>query len=335
MGNPMDDISAPDITTGIHQILASKKRLYPSHVNRISQIDDPCARKLYYYRAAWDKAEPTDDGLQGVFETGNILEPVIERIISEVGAASTPQWRIIGSQMPTGDNLLQKYQISGTVDGFLQVRVDDRWVTLGVVDIKTMSGNVFARVTDYESLGRFSWTRKYRGQVMLYSLAHNHEWCFLLLVNKNNLFDMRLISFPVDLEYCEGLLKKAELVNNAIDANTPPDGVNDPDICPRCPFYSYCCPDMTTGGNLTICDTDELGAILDRLLELEPMADEIKDLEAQRDAMLVKGENMICGSWLITWKETANKQWRKKIVKIPLPASPRRAESGSGVKLWK
>lgn len=311
-----------NIDTGINAVLEQRKRVYPQYVNRISALDDPCLRKLFYMRAAWDKATPTNNSLQGVFETGNILEPVIERIVSEVGAASTPQWRIVGTQVTTNDGLLKQYQISGTIDGMIQAQTAEGWKTLGVVDIKTMSPNVFPRIETVDDLARYPWTAKYRGQVMLYALAHNLDTCFLLLVNKSNLYQMRLIEFPVDLEYCERLLQKAAAVNEAVASDMAPEGINEPDACEHCQFLSYCCPQLTRH-NLTISDNIELEAILDRLADLKETAAEYKELEKERDALLVKGEDMVCGKWVVTWKQSERKEytvsaatvWTKKIIK--------------------
>jgi hypothetical protein len=292
------------IATGINTVLNRKKKVVQQHVNRISALDDPCLRKLYYMRAAWDKAVKTKDDLQGIFETGNILEPVIERIVSEVGQSSSPLWRIVGSQTSTNDNLLKEYQISGTIDGFLQVYNEQGvWETLGVIDIKTMSPNIFSRVNDYNSLGRYSWTRKYRGQLQLYALAHNLGTCFILLVNKSNLYDMKLIDFALDMAYCDSLLEKAKTINGAIKTNTVPTGINDPDMCPSCQFFSFCCPEYSTGGNLEVVDNAELESVLERMAELEPATKEYDELAATRDEMLIKGQDVACGRWLVTWKQ--------------------------------
>jgi len=324
-----------DIQSGIRAVLHRKKKVFQQHVNRISGMDDPCLRSLYYARHDWDKASAIDDGLQGIFETGNVLEPVIERIVSEVGLESTPQWRIVGTQTSTNDNLLKEYQISGTIDGFLQIKDPERikdnnsgWVTLGVVDIKTMSPNIYPRINDFESLGRFPWTRRYRGQLMLYALAHNLEMCYLLLDNKQNLFEMKLISFPVDMAYCDNLLEKAKIVNEAIETETPPVGISDPDTCPKCKFFSFCCPDIVTGKDLQVIDNDELAAVLDRMAELEPVEKEYCELEKQRDALLIKGQDVACGNWLVIWKKIiknfgaspakeafTREEWRKSITR--------------------
>lgn len=314
-----------DIQSGLSSVLKAKKKQYPCHVNRISQLDDPCLRRLYYMRTAWDKAAPIDDRLQGIFESGNLLEPVIERIVSGVGMASTPRWRIVGSQTPTNDALLKENQISGTIDGFLQIQGDSGWETMGVVDIKTMSPNIYNTVSNYDSLCKYSWTRKYRGQIMLYCLAHNLDTCFLLLVNKSNLYDMKLIDFPLDMAYCDELLAKAKKVNEAIEWEQPPQGINDPDECQDCRWFSHCCPDITSKGNLQIVNNDELTAILDRMEELKPLEKEYAELEKERDALLVKGQDIVCGRWMVNWKKltvnyaakeaSVSEQWRKKIIK--------------------
>lgn len=319
--------TAIDIQSGLKAVLQPKKKLIAQHVNRISALDDSCNRRLFYMRTAWDKANETDDSLQGIFETGNILEPVIERIVSEVGHASNPKWRIVGTQTSTNDNLLKEYQISGTIDGFLQIENEGKWETAGVVDIKTMSQNVFPRINSYDDLARYSWTRKYRGQLMLYALAHNLETCYLLLVNKQNLYDMKLIDFSIDMEYCDSLLTKARLINQAVNADKAPEGVNDPTECPKCKFFSYCCPDVSTGGNLQLIDNSELETILDRMAELQAAYDEYEDLEDTRDALLVKGADICCGKWMVTWKKITKtfkpqpakegfvrEEWRKNIV---------------------
>ena len=49
------------IDEAIHKVLESKNKPYPSHVNRISSLDDECSRRLYYHRVEWDKKLPRDD----------------------------------------------------------------------------------------------------------------------------------------------------------------------------------------------------------------------------------------------------------------------------------
>jgi len=308
----------------LHKLLAPKKKQYPCHVNRISQLDDPCLRRLYYRRTAWDKTPETNDGLQGIFETGNVLEPLIERIVSELGEVAEPQFRIVGTQTPTKDSLMDKFQISGSIDGFWQTKENGQWQTKGVVDIKTANPHIFDGLSNYESLSKYPWTRKYRGQLMLYALAHNLDKCVLLFVNKTNLFQMKTIEFDLDYDYAESLLQKAKAVNEAIESGNAPDKLNDPDECPRCDFCAICCPEYEIGGNLEISTDEELEGILLRLKELAPQQIEIKGLEKRRDQLLVKGKDLVVGKFMILWQLIKGnrkpslggpyEQWRKKII---------------------
>ena len=317
-----------DIKSGIEKVLQAKNKQYPSHVNRISGLDDPCLRRLYYKRVDWDKATPHDTSLLGIFGTGNILEPVIERIVSEVGMADNVQWRIVGSQTPTNDALLKKYNISGTIDGFLQFNVDGVWITMGVIDIKTSSPYIYPNINSYADLARYSWTKKYRGQLQLYALAHNVEHYFILFVNKTNLYDMKMIDFPVDMEYCEGLLQKADTVNKAIDAGVAPDGVNTPSECTGCSFVSHCMPEVLNNkSGMHISTDEELEGMLSRMDTLKPAEKEYGQLKRGIDKKLIKGQNTACGKYLILWEQKEKNfkaveakdarvelQWKKEIV---------------------
>ena len=85
-------------------------------------------------------------------------------------------------------------------------------------------------------------------------------------------------------------------------------------------------PGLKPSGNLEIIDNDELAAVLDRLEELSPMAEEIADLEKQRDTMLTKGQDVACGGWMVLWSRSEQHRkaqaeqivevWRKKIVRM-------------------
>jgi hypothetical protein len=325
-------ITTESIQEAVSKLMAAKNRPYPQYTNRISQLDHPCERQLFYQRTAWDKASPRSPYFQGILETGTTLEPVIMRNLSEIGEAHDPKFRIVGQQMPTNDKFLKDLEISGSIDGFFQQMVceglpsqsgaiDCRWMwkTVSVCDVKTSDPNVFRSLSDFDSLGKYAWTRSYRGQLSLYAIAHNLEWCTLIFVNKSNLWDVKLIHFQVDMEYVERLLKKAERINLAVACNEPPEGINNPDTCPNCPFFSWCAPDFTTGGNLKIVDDTELEAVMDRMGELSEANEEYEDLKKQRDEMLVKGQDVAVGRWLVTWKQASNGVWRKSVVGMEKP----------------
>jgi hypothetical protein len=216
--------------------------------------------------------------------------------------------------MPVSDALFRKYQITGTIDGILQVENEaGQWPNVAVLDGKTMSGNIYPQLNTYQDLGKYPWTRKYRGQLGLYALAFNLEYCAILATNKQNIFQQKFIHWKIDLGYLEGLLQKAQAVNKALDRGEPPPRITDSPVCERCQWLAYCCPNRALTGNLKIVDNGELEAVMDRMSELSEAADEYRDLEKLRDGMLTKGQDVAVGAWLITWKQSINGAWRKTI----------------------
>lgn len=293
---------------GLMSILKENVKTYPQHVNRISEMGHPCSRYLYYSRACWDKKQPPNHHLLGVFETGNILESKIQSIITAAGENSSPKFRIVGSQMVTNDALLKKYNISGSTDGILQVYYD-KWQDEGTADIKTCHPNIFTAINSFEDLQKYSWTQKYPAQLMLYSFAFNLDKCFIIFVNKANLYDMKVIEFNVDYGYVESLLAKAERINDAIERAEPPVKINQVDTCSRCPFEHICCPDIKLGEGMDIIENAEIADLLDRRAELLEYHKEYEACDKKIKSYLNKGKDAICGKWLLTWKYFLKKEY--------------------------
>lgn len=313
----------PEISQDVLNLLEKQRQVKAVSSNRASMLDDPCLRRLVYWRTCWQKAQPVSPELQGIFETGNTLEPLVGRILSEAGQMAQPAWRLIGEQTNIDDKLFSKYQITGHIDGLLQ-RWDDGlntsplarcWETLGPADIKTCSPHVFAGLNCYEDLKKYFWTRKWRGQLFLYALGLNYEDCFLILVNKQNLYQIKLIHFPLDYEYAERLLQNAAIINGHVAAGTLPEKINQPDVCEECPFNHHCCPDLVgTGEGLEISSDADLIALLDERVVAEPAHKRFMELDDELKGRLVPGKCVMAGDWTILWKQTATGQWRKKIL---------------------
>lgn len=280
-----------------------KKRIEsPRHVNRISDMGHPCARYLVYARTHWQSRAPESPALLGIFQTGSLLESQIIKILIDVGENSEPPFRIVGTQVVTSDKMLADYQIHGTIDGFLMVKIDNQWVMLGVIDIKTCSPHVFASINSYEDLQKYEWTKKYPAQLMLYSLAHNVDKCYILFVNKSNLYDMKIIEFDLDFAYAESLLAKAKVVNDAVAGKTDlPAKINNPSVCLKCPFEHICMPEVKTGEGYRLIDDDEIIELIEARNNLSDSYKEYMRIDNQLKNRLVKGQDIICGDTIIRW----------------------------------
>jgi hypothetical protein len=111
----------PDILEEVERALRAEAKLIPHQSNWASTLMDPCERRLVYQRTQWDKAQPPEPRLQGIFETGKRLEKLVLNILNEIGAESHPMWELLKPTSRTKDNLLTQYCIGGIPDCFLRV----------------------------------------------------------------------------------------------------------------------------------------------------------------------------------------------------------------------
>jgi len=315
-----------NVAESVKDLAAKNRKTWPAKSNRASAIGYPCLRKLVYMRTAWDKAAPISESLAGLFQTGNELEPVIERILSKAGQAGTPPWRIVGSQTVIKSEILEQYEISGHVDGILQTYDGQRWEDYGVADIKTSNPNIFQSLDGYDSLSRFPWTESYISQLSIYAKGMNQKRCVLIFVNKANLYDVKLIEWDLDEAFVDELLAKARRINEHIRSNTLPDKINRQDICGRCEHAAHCLPELEATGNLQVLADDEIADMLDRRSILEAAKREFDALERDLKKRLIEGQDVICGTHMISWKQVKKhmkateardlEYWQKKITSL-------------------
>jgi hypothetical protein len=310
--------ATPDILADVERSLRAEAKLIPHQSNWASTLMDPCERRLVYQRVEWDKAQPPEPKLQGIFETGRRIEKLVLNILNEIGAEAHPVWELLKPTSRAKDNLLTQYHIGGIPDCFLRVVPSEGWPRmLGPVEVKTMDPNTFRRVQCVEQMRGNSWMQRYIGQLTLYELATNFERGWFLLVNKANLYDYRWIELPLDYCLAEALLQRAGRINTQVAQGSLPAKLNDPVECRWCPFAYLCGPDHKTGGNLTVIGNPQLEEVLDRLEDLEETRQEIGALEHQRDKILedCKGQDLVSGHWMIRWT-------KKEGVTPPKPATP-------------
>ena len=295
----------PNISKDVTAYVQTLKNQYPVRSNRASGLGDLCLRRLVYGRTIWEKAKPVNDYLQGIFKTGTELETVINRqVIGPAGDNASPRWRMVGGQSEIIDKTFAEYEITGHPDGELQVEIEsDRWTGFGPGDIKTCSKFTYAAINCVADLDKLFFTKKWKSQVNLYTFGMNQEQGALILVAKENLFNVKVIRIPLDLGHVEGLLKKAENINKHVKAGTLPDRICNAKECLNCCFAHECCPDLEAIGNLKIIEDDEL---LELLRAREEFTEHYKLYNKADKALkdsLVGGQDVMVGDFLIQWQE--------------------------------
>lgn len=306
--------------------------------NYASALGDICERRLVYRRVIGDQATPFGDGLLGIFATGDLLTPLfIERIFNPYGRAQAPAWEIQEREKAPNDPALRNANIGLQIDGVRHVAdIEGRKRPYNVVEFKTMNGNMWDRIKTLDDIGLSHWTAKYPDQLMIgmygCGMVENPGW--LVLINKENLYECRVIEVPFDWSRVERLLQRAGRINTSVDAieamhlnlreKRIPDDVLPwqicrPDICPNCEFVQDCSPKLEGNPDdapVIIGPEHEQRAALESLLiqyeELEPKRLGAEQAKAKLVDQIIKGQSYIVGEYVISWRPHG-KYWRMDV----------------------
>jgi len=292
-----------------------------AHSNHASSIGDICERRLVYARTRGNEAYPFSPGLLGIFKTGDMVTPLVLENLNAFGRQQTPSWEILERERLIDDAQFAKWNIGCKLDGVRHLAdTTGRHRPYNVVECKTINSNMFGRVEERDDLNATHWLAKAPDQLMIgmlgRNLTDNPGW--IILINKENLYDLRIIEIPFDVDRCEVLLKRAERVNAHIAAGTLPRQINRPDVCLQCQYPHICAPKLeadpyddpriVTKGE----DGDfygELNGLLENHLLLEDERKEAESTKGKLKKMLVPGQRLVCGDCEVAWK-VHGKGWR-------------------------
>jgi len=256
---------------------------------------------------------------RGLLETGKVIAPVvIDRILNPYGRKQAPRWAVLEQERKPHDPLFVKYNMSGKVDGIRHVEsTEGRERPCNVVEVKTCDGNIFRQINELHDLDKWAWMAKYPDQVMLYmlgcELVDRPGW--LVLVNKNNLWNVTVLEVPFDMERSERLLRRAARINFHVTAGTLPDQIARPDICGRCEFLHVCTP--TLEGNPEAVpepvDDAEVVALVRQYAETTQAARINATAKKTLRGRLVPGQRLNVDGHLVDWKRHG-KGWQMNVI---------------------
>lgn len=275
---------------------------------RASGIGDECARRMYYKMT--ETTVSTDIDLQAIFAEGSEQEPGIKRYLSE-----------LGFEIETPSVISRWSGISCKPDGILEGRL---------VEIKTCSDNAFDKLNESKDFLESRWHRKWYAQLQIGMLMFDKEQG-LFILKKKTAKQIKIIEVALDLNYAEGLLKKAETVNEAVKKNEPPDYLkNNPVECKRCEFFGKICNPPLDFGDTAVIDDEELERKLAIREELAGAKAEYEKLDKEVKERFREIPAAICGDYAITGKEGVRKYaeqkarevktWQVKIERIGISA---------------
>lgn len=287
-----------------------KSKLYSDRWTnvRASGIGDDCVRRLFYRLT--ETVISDDLERQAYFCEGNDQEPGVKRYLSELGfEVLTPE-------------LTARWQgISCKPDGIIDGRL---------IEIKTVSENAWDSLNEPKDFLESRYHKNWYAQIQMGMLLFDREHGLFILKRKAAK-QIKVIEIDLDYTYAEGLLKKAEAVNEAVKKNEPPDYLqNNPVECKRCPFFGKTCNPPLDFGRTAVIDDDELERKLNIREELSGAKAEYDKLDKEVKERLREIPAAICGDYAITGKEGVRKYaeqkarevktWQTKIERISIPA---------------
>jgi hypothetical protein len=299
----------PDLISRYYEYKSKGIKRYPCHTNRASSLGSACERELVYDRTSWEQAELHDVDLQVIFDEGNVHEAAVLKDLAEAGL------RLVEQQSPLE---WREYQITAHPDAV--VVVDNLPVGLPL-DVKSMSPHIWdgifrkgKGVYTWEEVGQHfttkPWLRKYCAQITIYALLKNCEHGGILVCKNKGTGALAQVNIPLDLEYGEQLLKRAERINRHVQLGTLPDRIPwDEDVCGKCKYLSLCLPERVGKDPLVFLEDSTVEAMIDERARLEESGKEYDKIDTRfKEWAKARPETKILiGKYLVTKKATANR----------------------------
>ena len=301
--------------------------------NHASTLGDICERRLAYRRTVAKKAEPISPGLRSIFRTGTEVTPIVLNHMNEFGRQQAPQWEILERESKIEDrSFLREHNIGCYIDGVRHVAdATGRLRAYNVVEFKTVNSNVHPRIKTLDDVGVTQWMAKAPDQLMLgmfgRELVEHPGW--LILINKESIYDITIIEVPFDYARVERLLVRAKSINDHVANGTLPRQICRPDTCPKCEFVMHCAPRLEADPADAVVvvkrddDTVAYDTMVDELEDFDSLEEGKKRFDAIKKRLkgkLVPGQRIVYGQWLVDWK-VHGKGWRMSVIDTSMEAS--------------
>jgi len=288
-------MTAEQMNAKLFKAKKDKIKVYPCNNLRASNLGHPCERYLFLLLKHWDEQKPHDVGLQNIFDLGNTIEDHTIKNIQEAGfeviTPSVRSWKI---------------QVKGgVITGREDIRIKDENGELLPVEIKGISPFEFDNLNSVDDFlkSKRSWIQGYHAQLFVYMLHFGKELGYFALTNKLT-GETKFIEVPLDYDFGEKMLSKAERIYAALEADTPPEACEDVSLCENCSLAHVCGQCRRVPADIEI--DDELDELINRKQELAAAKKQYEEVDSQIKAKVGEREKVITGEYLIE---------RKKIVK--------------------
>lgn len=269
-----------------------------------SHVNLDCAREVYLSITNWqDRPDPEPEGAERMAD-GKLSAAAARRYLEDLGYEVTD----VETPIEPFRDKDGRVVFTGQID--FCVVFDGRRIP---VEAKETSVFVFDAVDRFEDLDRFWWTRRYKGQILVYLLQRNAPEGIILLTCQGKLKPIPVV-LEEHLEDAEAALRLGETVQEAVKAGTPPPFAKDPTTCRTCwAFGRICQPPISEQGASLIQSVEFEQLLKDRAdAEAAHRRYEVLDKKVKETIRAMAVDRAICGDFAISVTEVAVKEYTVK-----------------------
>lgn len=214
-----------------------------------SNVNFDCAREMFLGITAWQKRPALSVESQERMADGDVASAAAQQRLRDMG------YQVVETEGPMQPfrNRAGKVVYTG--------RIDCKVVFGGhkiPAEIKDPGEYVYEAIDAYEDLDRFWWTRKWKGQILVYLLQNNEPSGVLILYCQGR---MKMVAIVLEehLDDAETALVLGESVVAAVESGTPPPFATDATVCRKCwAFGRACNPPLEEQGAAMLDQDSEL-----------------------------------------------------------------------------
>jgi len=290
----------------VDSTLAKDIRSYARHTNWAGDLGFECDTYQTLCRLHPELKPLPPLGLIKVFRTGTQWETPNVQLIQNSGIKIVEQARPFQ---------WKEKQVSGRIDAKIGVSINGDNLIIPL-EHKACSDNSFRAIYDHKvndiplTKSKYHWLRKYPGQLTSYEIMDGSEYGMWFYFNKLS-GDYFFWLLPLDFEYGESLIQRAERCNENVEKNHIPKSEYQ-ELCAKCDFAkTYCFPDQDYGPGFELLKDGEVEVKLIRRHELKPLAKEYEEIDKELKGIF-KGRSAVVGDFIIESKEVERKEYTVK-----------------------
>lgn len=289
----------PSVVESVIEAKEKKRKTYPCHTNRASEIGHECEKYLVLNRTRWQEKLMYPVELQFIFDHGNYIE---KECIDEIEAGGN---EVMEQQRPF-EIEGKGAKITGHIDSRVRLKSNGNIYACEIKGLSPYDWQKLDTIDDFFNSTK-PWIKKYPAQLNTYMAGTGGKEGFFYIKNKMAPNMPKEIWMSFDSTYMGELFEKAKRVDDHVKNKTLPEPISFCKTCERCSFSHVCLPDKSYGEGIEIINDADFEDILNRRAELKNNYSEYQKIDKFVKEKIKNRPYLMCGQWIIEGKAVKRK----------------------------